>query len=207
MLRASVFCGGDGGFSLIELLIAMLVGLVVLGAAYGVFTIQNKTFANQEDLVEMQQNVRVGLDIMTREIGMAGYNPLRVNFNGVTYDTSQLQIQADITDDSGDDPDGDTNDQNENIVYKYYDGNSEYPYQIRRKVGSGYFLPFIENVDAFTFDYRDSAGTTTTVSANIRQIRITVTGRTARPDPDYPTNGGYRTYTLTSIVAPRNLAY
>ena len=69
------FSSGEGGFSLVELLIAMAVGLVVLAAVYSVFIIQNKTFSSQEDMVEMQQSVRAGMDMMAREIGMAGYDP------------------------------------------------------------------------------------------------------------------------------------
>ena len=99
------FSSGEGGFSLVELLIAMAVGLVVLGAVYSVFIIQNKTFSTQADVVEMQQSVRTGMDMMTREIGMAGYDPTRVNsdtstandFSGVTVNTSQLQIRADLS--------------------------------------------------------------------------------------------------------------
>ncbi|MDO9228598.1 MAG: prepilin-type N-terminal cleavage/methylation domain-containing protein [Syntrophales bacterium] len=212
--KAGGLYAGARGFSLVEMLIAMAVGMVVLGAMYSVFTIQDKTFANQENFVEMQQSVRAGMDMMAREIMMAGYDPAGVNsdanpsndFSGVTVNASQLQIREDIADLNGD---GDTGDENENIVYiyKYYDENSDYPYQIKRKTGDGSFQPFVENVQSFTFQYLDGAGNVTTVSANVRRIRITITGRTAKPDPAYPANGGYRTYTLTSIAAPRNLAY
>lgn len=193
---------GPRGFSLVEMLIAMAVALVVLGAMYSVFTIQNKTFSNQEEIVAMQQSVRAGMDMMAREIGMAGYNPAGATFDGVTVDTSQLRIMADLT------GDGDPDDSNENIVYKYYN-NSDFPYQIKRttKTGEVSFDPFVENVQSFTFEYLDGAGNVTAVSANVRQIRITITGRTAKPDPSYSANGGYRTYTLTSVIAPRNLAF
>jgi type IV pilus assembly protein PilW len=202
--RAPGFSGRTGGFSLVELLIAMAVGLVVLGAMYSVFTIQNKTFANQENFVEMQQSVRAGMDMMTREIRMAGYDPTGAGFDGITYNADQLQIQADMyqTNDTGN-PDGDTNDSNENIVYKYYDENSEYPYQIKRKTGAGYFQPFVENVQSFTFQYLYNTG----IPPKVDRVRITITGRTAKPDPAYTSNSGYRTYTLTSVIAPRNLAY
>jgi len=199
-------CANDhpAGFSLVELLIAMAVGLVVLGAMYSVFTIQNKTFGNQENFVEMQQSVRAGMDMMAREVGMAGYDPAGVNFAGVTVDANQLEIRADLT------GDGDAGDSNENITYKYYDENSDYPYQIKRKTGAGSFQPFVENVDSFTFQYLDGDDNVITdpaAAADVRQIKITITGRTAKPDPAYTANDGYRTYTLTSIVAPRNLAY
>jgi len=44
----------------------------------------------------------------------------------------------------------------------------------------------------------------TGTSGDVRQMRITITGRTAKPDPAYAANGGYRTYSLTSVVALRN---
>ena len=199
------FSSGERGFSLIELLIAMTVGLVVLGAVYSVFTIQNKTFSSQEDLVELQQSVRAGMDVMIGEIGMAGYDPLRVNsdtgtsndFTAVPVSTSQLQIRADL---SGG---GVINTSNEETITYAYDATGK---RITRNIGSGN-QPFIENVDSFTFAYLKDDGNPATVAKDVRRIRITITGRTAKPDPQYPANGGYRTYTLTSVVSPRNLAY
>ena len=69
---------GINGFTLIELLIAMVVALVILGATYGIFISQNKEISNQDKIVEMQQNVRAAMDMMSREVRMAGYNPKRV---------------------------------------------------------------------------------------------------------------------------------
>ena len=183
----------DSGFTLIELLIAMAIGLILLGAMYGVFTTHNKIFGTQEQIAEMQQNARTAMDMMTREIRMAGYNPTGAPFDGITYSASQLQVKADL------DGNGTIAGQ-ENIIYKHDSAN----YQITRNIGSG-DQPLIENVQTFTFDYLDSTGSATPTSANIRQIRITITARTARPDPDYAPNSGYRTYTLTSVITPRNL--
>jgi len=185
--------GSDRGFTLVELMIAMAVGLVLLGAMYGVFTMHNKIFGTQEQIAEMQQNARTAMDMMTREIRMAGYNPTGATFDGITYSASQLQVKADL------DGNGTIAGQ-ENIIYKHDSAN----YQITRNIGSG-DQPLIENVQTFTFDYLDSTGSATPTSANIRQIRITITARTARPDPDYALNSGYRTYTLTSVITPRNL--
>lgn len=205
LAKADSLYAGPRGFSLVEMLIAMAVGLVVLGATYSTFTIQNKTFTNQEEIVAMQQSVRAGMDMMAREIGMAGYDPTRVNsdtnsannFSGVTVNTSQLQIKADLNGDGAIDATS-----QENIVYALDATNK----QITRNIGAG-AQSFVENVDAFTFEYLKSDGTSATTSAEVRQIRITITGRTAKPDPSYSANGGYRTYTLTSVIAPRNLAF
>jgi type IV pilus assembly protein PilW len=202
VLGAPGISGRASGFSLVELLVAMAIGLVVLGAIYSVFTIQNKTFSKQEQIVEMQQNARAAMDMMSREIRMAGYDPTEVNFDsnpsnnfsGVTVNASQLQVQADLDGNGAIDTSSE-----ENIVYAFDAGNKK----ITRNIGAG-AQSFFENVDSFTFAYLDGSGNVTAASTSVRQIRITLTGRTAKPDPAYTANGGYRTYALTSVVALRN---
>jgi len=189
------------GFTLIELLIAMSVGLVLLGAMYGVFTTHSKIFGTQEQIAEMQQNARAAMDMMTREIRMAGYNPAGITFDGIPYDADKLEIYADL--DGNEDPNG-TNE------YIKYTMDSDYPFEIRRDTGGGR-QEFALNIQFFSFVYLEADGiTTVTTSADndkIRQIRITITARTASPDPDYALNSGYRTYTLTSVITPRNLGF
>jgi len=198
------------GFTLIELLIAMSVGLVLLGAMYGVFTMHNKIFNNQEQIAEMQQNARAAMDMMTREIRMAGYDPSgtmspdpqgipNAKFVGIPYDADELKIYADLNGDSN--ADVAEYDEHEYIKYTI---DSDYPFEIRRNTGGGR-QEFALNIQSFTFEYLNSTGSATITTADIRQIRITIIARTARPDPDYAPNGGYRTYTLTSIITPRNL--
>lgn len=196
----------EKGFTLTELLIAMALSGIILGTIAGTFIMQRKTYDIQEQITEMVQTARASIDMMSREIRMAGHDPTGAGFDGITYDADQLQIKVDIykKNNTGD-PDGDTLNSNENIIYKYYDEHSKYPYQIKRKTGNGTFQPFAENIKEFKFDYLDSAGNATTTTPDIRQIRITITSRTAKPDPNYSPNGGYRTYTLTSLITPRNL--
>ncbi len=194
----------EGGYTLVELLIAMAIGCVVVAAIISAFMMQRKSLEVQEQIAEMVQTARAAMDMMGREIRMAGYNPTGATFNGIPYDPEQLQIRADLRGaDAADPPDGDTDDPNENIIYAYYDET----HQIKRKTGNGYFQPFAENIDGFFFDYLDRAGNTTTTTEDIRQIRITITARTAKRDPGYAVYGGYRNYTLRSLITPINLAF
>jgi type IV pilus assembly protein PilW len=195
---------GDGGFTLIELLIAVALSSIVLAALVSTFVVQRKSYVVQEQITEMVQTARAAVDMMSREIRMAGYNPRRTSLQGIPYHATQLRIRADLRGDGANDPpDGDTNDPNEDITYKYYDATD----QIKRKTGRGYFQPFAENIQTFTFLYLDSEGNPTTTTADIRQIGITITARTERPDPNHSANGGYRTYTLTSLITPSNLGF
>jgi type IV pilus assembly protein PilW len=188
----------EGGFTLIELLIAIAISGIVIGSLFSFIIVQRKYFTLQGQITEMVQGARAAMDMMSNEIMVAGYNPTGATFSGIPYNASQLEIRAD----SYGSGNGVTTDPNEDIIYSYDATNK----RIVRNTGGGN-QPFAENVQAFTFDYLDALGNPTTVSANIRQIRITITVRTSKPDPQYSTNGGYRTYTLTSRVTARNLAY
>ncbi|MDY6952927.1 MAG: prepilin-type N-terminal cleavage/methylation domain-containing protein [Thermodesulfobacteriota bacterium] len=192
------------GFTLIELLIAMAISAIVLSAIVSAFVVQRKSYGALEQITEMVQTARAAMDMMGREVRMAGYDPKGVGIIGIAYNASKLQLRADLRGDgktSG--PDGDTNDPNENITYKYY----ETTHQIKRKTGRGHFQPFAENIQAFTFEYLNGDGHVTTKTTDIRQIEITITARTSRPDPNYPRNNGYRTYTLASLITASNLAF
>lgn len=65
--------------------------------------------------------------------------------------------------------------------------------------------PFADGIQGLTFTYYNDDGAETATFNKIRQITISITVRTSKTDPGYPASGGYRTYTLTSSVTPRNL--
>ncbi len=184
----------ERGFTLIELLIAMAIALVVITSISSAFISQRKTYAVQEQITAMTQDARAALDMISREGKMAGYDPTGVGIVGIPYSATQLEVRADLN------GDGDTSDTHEDITYTY-DSTDK---QIDRNTGGG-AQPFAENIQSFTFQYYDIDGNTTTTAADIRQIDITITARTSKPDPDYGPNSGYRTYTLSSYVTPPNL--
>ena len=185
----------ENGFTLVELLIAIAIGLLVLGVLVSTFIIQRKTYDVQEQLAEMVQNARAAMDIITREALMAGFNPSGAAFNGIPYSAGQLQISADLN------GNGVTTDANENIVYTFDGANLE----IDRDTGGGAQL-LAKNIQVFSFSYLDGGGNPTIITANVRQIQIAITARTAKLDSEYDANGGYRTYTLTSLITPKNLS-
>ena len=149
----------------------------------------------------MQQTARAAMDMISREVKMAGYDPAypRIfgtvsGIFGIPYSASQLAIRADLNEN------GDTSGTHENIIYTY-DSTDK---QIDRNTGGG-AQTFAENIQSFTFQYYDIDGNTTTTDADIRQLEITITARTSKPDPDYGPNSGYRTYKLVSYATPPNL--
>ncbi|MCE3241786.1 MAG: putative rane protein [Deltaproteobacteria bacterium] len=187
------------GFTLVELMVSMGIGMVILAAVTTTFMSQTRIYNAQEQINEMQQNARGVLDILSRELKMAGYKPNGGGFNGVTYSTTQLMVQADLNSDGAISTSSTANEQ---ITYAFDSANQ----QITRAVGSGSAQVLAEHIAAFTFNYLDSAGAATTVSANIRQVSITITAKTAKPDPNYTSDDGYRTYTMSATITPGNLA-
>lgn len=197
-LRSTKFRNLEG-FTLVELMVSMGIGMVILAAVTTTFMSQTRIYNAQEQINEMQQNARGVLDILSRELKMAGYKPNGGGFNGVTYSTTQLMVQADLNSDGAISTSSTANEQ---ITYAFDSANQ----QITRAVGSGSAQVLAEHIAAFTFNYLDSAGAATTVSANIRQVSITITAKTAKPDPNYTSDDGYRTYTMSATITPGNLA-
>lgn len=65
----------EKGFTLVELLVAVVVGLVIMAAVYGMMNLVQGSSAGVDRRVMTQQDARAVLDLMAIEIGMASYNP------------------------------------------------------------------------------------------------------------------------------------
>ncbi|MCJ7642279.1 MAG: prepilin-type N-terminal cleavage/methylation domain-containing protein [Desulfobacterales bacterium] len=65
---------GQKGLTLIELLIALVLTAIIGGALYQGLINQSRSFVQQDQVAEAQQNCRVAMDNMLRELRMAGYS-------------------------------------------------------------------------------------------------------------------------------------
>ncbi len=73
---------GSAGFTIVELMIAMVVGLLLVGGAYGTFIGQQEAFTNQGEAVAVQQNLRFINQMLSREFRNAGYGMGGVSLGG-----------------------------------------------------------------------------------------------------------------------------
>jgi prepilin-type N-terminal cleavage/methylation domain-containing protein len=62
----------ENGFSLVELMIALTVTLIVSGAIYGLLTSGSAAFRREPELADRQQNIRVAMDVVARDVFNAG---------------------------------------------------------------------------------------------------------------------------------------
>ena len=53
-----------GGFTLVELLLALFISAVIAGAIFNFFIAQNKSYSVQDQVTEMQQNMRAAVNLM-----------------------------------------------------------------------------------------------------------------------------------------------
>jgi len=64
-----------GGFTLVELLVVIAMAAIVTAVIYRFFPAQYKVISEQEEVSEMQQQLRAAINIMSTEIKMVGHNP------------------------------------------------------------------------------------------------------------------------------------
>lgn len=62
----------EAGFSLAELLVAMVMTLLVTGAIFGLLSSGQSAFKVQPERTERQQNIRTAMDLITRDAASAG---------------------------------------------------------------------------------------------------------------------------------------
>ena len=80
--------GRQGGFTLIELMVALVLGLLVIGAAGSLFLSNRKVYGSTEAVNRIQENQRTAFELMARDIREAGGNPCTRNIVNM-LDTSK----------------------------------------------------------------------------------------------------------------------
>ncbi len=77
------------GITLVELMVAVVISAILIAGLFRTFIGQQKTYTVQEQVVEMQQNARLAIGKMMKEIRMAGFGNismvLPVTINGKTF--------------------------------------------------------------------------------------------------------------------------
>ena len=202
------------GLAFIELLVALVLFGMVVAGIYRLFIAQNTAYVVQDQVVEVQQNIRSAMEILLRDIRMAGFdddnaasaitisNPIvyPVSGNSITvnyeyYDKGALQYQR------------------HTVAYWRDAPSSRLIRQLTVNNVAGPQETLLENVGALNFTYgidtdndgrvnnwvsAAAVGTSTVVA-----IRVRLTGGPEPINPDVQKAVSPRT--LESIVTLRNL--
>jgi type IV pilus assembly protein PilW len=201
------------GSTLIELLIALVISGIVVAGFYRLFITQTKTYAVQDQVVEVQQGIRSTMEILLRDLRMAGFDDDNIN--------SAITITNPIVYPLKDDAIA--------VNYEYYDKTTS-QYQrdtvaywmetnssrlIRQRTINDVAGPqdiLLENVDALNFNYgidvnEDGVVDRWVSAADVRSskviaVRVTLTGRPPQVNQQLQI---LSPRTLASAVTLRNL--
>ncbi len=198
------------GFTIVELLIAMTVALLALGAIYSTFLNQYKSYVVQEETAAMNQNLRIALFYVQREIRMAGCDPTgNANARIITANATSINFSEDVRGDLDDsDSDGDTDDANEDITYCLKANN------LVKNTGGGN-QKVVQNIDALDFVYLDGSSPPDVLNPGgssvpdesldqIRSVEVTMVARTDKITLASKNNNAYFNQRGWQILAPQN---
>jgi type IV pilus assembly protein PilW len=162
---------GDQGFTVVEFLIACALLSVLMAAMVKFFTMINYTYTTQNAAANLQQVVRTGIDIMTQNIRMAGFNPFKLPGVGIQADSSDdsIHFSYDENEDGIIDDENDAEDDNEIVRYFHEDN------QLKRQIGDGNRMGLIDNVSDLTFTYLDGNDQVTADTNAIKTVEISMT--------------------------------
>ena len=188
----------ERGFTLVELLVVVFITAIIMAGVYSAYYSQQKSYTAQEQLAEMQQNLRAAMYFMAKEIRMAGCDPHDTipdaGFQSDLTVTNSVRFTMDIRgQDSTDPADKDTFDDNEDITYSLADWDADGDLDLVRDIQDGEGdQPVAENIDFLQFVYLDQDGFATITRDSVRSVQITLVARTGRVDRGYTNTEVYR---------------
>ena len=182
----------ESGFSIMELLVAMTVMMVIMGAATTLLVGAFNVRAREDRRSEGTSDARRALNIITREVANAGYQlpanltysspagtrsvpangliPEDCNAQAITFVTN-LNAQGDF--DSGGAANGQIAEADEAIKFQFVqDGASSF--MVRRDLITGDSLVLANRIDGVQFTFLDAAGNPVANIANTVTINIRV---------------------------------
>jgi type IV pilus assembly protein PilW len=198
------------GFTIVELLVVVVLASFLGITAMTLFRFQTGFFRGENRGVELDQNLRTGLDLVVRELRNAGMkDPLQTYAAEpgiLVADSQKVRFTMDFhsTNDPEGGPDGDVLDGNEDVEYTWTSADSTLRRRTRGEAGDSGAQPLAELVTRVRFQYFDEddaalpAPVTGANLGRIRRIHLRLEGATA---------DGESATALESDVVPRNLAY
>lgn len=209
----------EGGFTLAEVLIASTVSMIVLIGLYLLYDVNQATLIRGEQQTDLQQNARIGMDRIVRELRLVGSDPSGTLSGGPLIpgattncagappagppqaieiaEATCVRVYADV--------DSVAPLATERVEYSYNAATQRLRRQVWTATGTAGAQPLAERVTALTIAYYDAAGNLfpTPVPAgllgSIRRISVIVT------TADTVTGSVPQPFTLRAEIHPRNL--
>ncbi len=198
------------GLTLVELMVALFISSILMFSVYLTYLSQHKAYTVQDQVTDMQQNLRAAMFHLEREVRMAGCDPSGDAGAGIIIaDVDSLSFSMDINDDSDNYiPDDDISDSNEQIAYALDDPDGDgVDDELDRNNNT-----LAENIEVLNFVYLDGDGNVLDDDGlgnvvgrinDIRSVQITIVARTGRSDRDFTNSKAYKNLQgVTIFTAP-----
>ena len=153
------------GFTVAELVMALAMMMMVMAAMVSLLISLNRSYTAQNVAAGVQQVTRAGINIMTRDIHMAGLNPLKINQIGILEaSVDKIRFQHD-TNGNGTIETG----QDEDTAYLLNRNHQ----LIRQKDGNTRSnKSMVNHVEDLTFKYLDRDDEETSILDDIQSVEI-----------------------------------
>lgn len=187
------------GFTLVEVMVALVVAFLVIGAVYASNKVQQQNERIQQQVTQIQQNLRAGMDMISREFRMAGYDPFYTGEYGVTNAIqNQFHFTADMCEDEGAPANCAVTEPPEIYEYSLFtppDADANDTFSLRNVNGG---TAVAENIERIEFRYVLSNGTRSFAPPvgqydNLTAVEVSMLGRADEPDYNYTDNNTYTT--------------
>jgi type IV pilus assembly protein PilW len=197
------------GFSLLEMLIVLAVFTFIVGGIFTSLSQSQIRYQFEQEVAELQQSGRNAVDLMEREIKLAGFpkasyydsgqnwtsaNSNKVAAGFITINAANLVFEADVEEDGI----------VERVDYNLSSGTLSRSAEDKPAGGgapAAVYKVLANNVTALTFSYLDSNGTATATASQVRFVQILLTLNTTNVDPQ---NRQRRSITIQTLASVRN---
>ena len=178
MRKPGTETGGEAGFSLIELMVAMGVTLTIMAVAGQMLAMTMNVRTRENQRTEAIADAQRALQAMTRDIGNAG---LGLTNNGIYCDNpaaktfGELRIRSNLNAFQETVPN--TTDADEDVVYSLIKDGTTTPAQLlvtRQDVNTGQISQLANRIDGLHFDFLNSDDTTAASVAAAAKVKVTV---------------------------------
>jgi type IV pilus assembly protein PilW len=152
IMKSSDMPTSEKGFTILELLVAMTISLVVMGAVYSTYRSQQNSYIIQDQVAGAQQNLRAAMYSLTRDLRMAGFNGNKGAGNsfGITVATGNT-VTFTSDNGAGSNYGNGAVDSDETITYSI-DTTDPNNHKLMRNAGGGNQV-LAENIVAVGFSY------------------------------------------------------
>ena len=171
------------GFTLMEVLIASTILLIISIPLFRSLNSIQKAASEQAEIQQIQDNVRMALQAVTRFVRQAGNDPHGAGFEAVSpVSATEIRVRSDLTGSQAPgnpnrgDPDGDIMDSGEDILIRYNDSRE----RLEMVRGGGTVQIVADHISGFALEYLDAQGKPVPDGTNVRSIRINIIGTTDR---------------------------